>query len=91
LRVVHARDGRPGVSVIFPPAAPFFIILLGNTSMPLKELHLRLISIGESADRLCRVLSANHRLSMHLRDLSTQVAIGMLQLSDEARKRIASN
>jgi hypothetical protein len=56
--------------------------------MPMNQLLRKIIAIGEGADTLCRALPANHRLSMHLRDLSNQVAIGMLQLSDETRKKI---
>jgi hypothetical protein len=59
--------------------------------MPMNELFQKLIGIGQAADNLCRALPNNHRLCMSLRDLSTQVAIGMLQLSAETRKKIASN
>jgi hypothetical protein len=56
--------------------------------MPLKELQLRLIAIGEHADALCRKYP-NHRCAVHLRDLHTQIAIAMLQMSESTRKRIA--
>jgi hypothetical protein len=54
--------------------------------MPLKELHLRLIAIGEQADKLCRALPNNHRLHMHLRDLANVVAIEALKFNSSVKR-----
>jgi hypothetical protein len=58
--------------------------------MALNEIYLKLIDIGESADKLCRQ-NPHHRCAMHLRDLHTQISAAMLSLSETTRKHIASN
>jgi hypothetical protein len=59
--------------------------------MPMNQLLHKLIGIGQAADLLCHALPNNHRLHMALRDLSYQTSNALLQLSDETRKKIASN